>query len=117
MSLDLGADNPFWVLELAPAASHMEVERAGKRILALLAVQHPAASTFACALPHDVNEQTHRRPRDEQLVRTAVAALRDPATRTHAAAWLGFAPFPPLPPPADGKPALRALQPSSWRAP
>ena len=71
--------NPFFVLELPGDCSAMEIERAGQKLLAMLRVGMTGAKTYATPLGV--------RPRDEDAVRTAVAALRDPAARAVAELW------------------------------
>ncbi|HEX7664578.1 MAG TPA: hypothetical protein VF407_08710 [Polyangiaceae bacterium] len=69
--------NPFFVLELPPAATPGEIERAGRKLLALLDVGSAAASTYECAFGSF--------PRDATLIREAMATLRDPKTRAKEA--------------------------------
>jgi len=72
-------DNPFFVLGLAPSATRLEVERAGQKLLAQLAIQVASAKTYATpAGPRD---------RDEEKVRLALAALRDPEQRVRHELW------------------------------
>jgi hypothetical protein len=71
--------NPFFVLELGPEASRVEVERQGARILALLAAEVAGAGT--CATP--LGPLT----RDADAVREALAELRDPARRLAHEWW------------------------------
>jgi hypothetical protein len=78
MTLDELENNPFLVLGVTPAASRLEVERAGQKLLAQLVIG--AASSLTYASP------SGPRPRDEALVRQALAALRDPQQRI----WLEF---------------------------
>jgi hypothetical protein len=72
--------NPFWVLGLDAKATRMEVERAGQKLLAQLGIG--AASAQSYPTPWGA------RPRDEALVRTALAALRDPMTRALSELWI-----------------------------
>lgn len=93
-------DNPFWVLGLEPTATRLEIERAGQKLLGLLAIGSSAAAR-------------HRTPwgdapRDESLVRGALAQLRDPVKRVRAELW--YTPPAPGPgsdgaPPTEGPPA------------
>jgi hypothetical protein len=73
-------DNPFLVLGILPNATRIEVERAGQKLLAQLAVQVASAKTYAT--PHGP------RARDEDRVRAALAALRDPGLRVMHELWL-----------------------------
>lgn|SRR5262249_22953751 len=66
-------DNPFLVLELDPGAGRAELEREGARILALLAAGVASASTYPT--PFGPRERT------ADLVRSALAELRDPRRR------------------------------------
>ena len=93
MTRDELEKNPFQVLGITPTASRMEVERAGQKLLAQLAIG--AASAQAYATPFGPQ------PRDESLVRQALASLRDPQQRIVAEFWAevpsGAAPAEPLP--------------------
>lgn len=96
--------NPFYVLELRPGAGDAEIERAGQRLCAMLAVGLEAAATY----PTPVGP----RVRDLQLVRTALHELRDPRLRgVHAVfASLPAREVPPARAPTEGWPeVLRAL--------
>ncbi len=66
-------DNPFHVLEVPVGATPIEVERAGAKLLAMLAIGRAAAKTY----PSPVG----RLPRDADLVRRSLDRLRDPARR------------------------------------
>lgn len=72
-------ENPFFVLGVAPDASRIEVERAGQRLLAELAINRAAALHYDTPLG--------RAPRTSELVRQALAELRDPARRLLHEAW------------------------------
>jgi hypothetical protein len=71
--------NPFVVLALPPSASAGEVERQGDKLLAMLA----AGLTEAASYPTPVGP----RARTPELVRSALAELRDPARRLRAEWW------------------------------
>jgi hypothetical protein len=71
--------NPFFVLEVAPDAGRAEVERAGARILGLLAAGLAGADQYRSPLG--------TRARDAEMVRTALAELRDPARRLAHEWW------------------------------
>lgn len=102
-------DNPFLVLGLTPAASRAEVEREGQELLGMLELGVRAAATYATALG--------RRTRSADLVRQAMADLRDPDRRV--VAETAFAPPlhdgpPHAPPPwADARACLGWRKPSS----
>jgi hypothetical protein len=66
-------DNPFFVLELSPQASRVEVERTGQKLIGLLTVGGAGASRYATPFGEGA--------RDVDRVRQAVAALRDPFER------------------------------------
>ena len=65
--------NPFLVLELAPEAKRGEMERQGARLLAMLAAGLAEAGTYSTPLGP--------RERTAEMVREALAELRDPARR------------------------------------
>lgn len=75
--------NPFFVLEVPLEASPAEIERAGQKLLALLAVGSDVARFY----------QTPFGPaaRDAYHVRQALAALRDPQTRILHELWADVA--------------------------
>ncbi len=73
------AQNPFFVLALAPDASAADVERAGQRLLAELAAGLDGARRYVTPFgPRD---------RTPELVRLATAELRDPARRLPHEWW------------------------------
>jgi hypothetical protein len=76
-------NNPFFVLEVAPDASPADVERAGQRLIALLTVGSTAAAQYSTPLGPAT--------RDADLVRQALAALRDPARRVVEELWADVA--------------------------
>jgi hypothetical protein len=73
------AENPFFVLAAAPEASAAEIERAGQRLLAELAAGFDGARRYAT--PFGARERT------PELVRAAIAELRDPARRLGHEWW------------------------------
>ena len=77
--LDPIVDNPFWVLELTPEATPIEVERQGNRILGMLELDVSSARSH----PSPRGPQ----PRDADKVRSALAVLRDPQQRVVFEAW------------------------------
>jgi len=88
------AQNPFFVLELGPEATVMEVERKTQRLLAELELERASAARY----PSPFGEF----PRDAEAVRQASRALRDPLQRAEYARWV-----PPReywPPPAAAGP-------------
>jgi hypothetical protein len=76
--------NPFLVLELAADAGREQLERQGAKLLAMLAAGLPEAASYPTPLgPH---------PRTDEMIRTALAELRDPDRRLIHEWWLrGFA--------------------------
>jgi hypothetical protein len=71
--------NPFFVLGLTPDAPAGEVERAGQRLLAELAAGLAGARRYPT--PFGARERT------AELVRAAIAELRDPARRLGHEWW------------------------------
>jgi hypothetical protein len=78
------AENPFFVLGLAPDVSRIEIEREAQKLLGMLELGFAAAATYATPLGP--------RPRTPELVRAAVAALRDPYQRLLAELWARHSP-------------------------
>jgi hypothetical protein len=76
--------NPFFVLEVPTDATPTEVERAGQRLLALLALGSAGAGTYETPLGPAT--------RDADRVRQALAALRDPQQRVLHELWANVAP-------------------------
>ena len=72
-------ENPFFVLGLTAQASRSEIERAGQRLLAELAIGRSAALHYWTPLG--------RSARTPELVRQALAELRDPARRLSHELW------------------------------
>jgi hypothetical protein len=79
MTRETLGENPFLVLGVGATASRMEIERAGQKLLALLAIDSESAKTYATPFGN--------RARDEAKVRTALAALRDPEERVLHELW------------------------------
>ena len=113
--MDPLADNPFFVLELAPTATAMEIERQGKKLLAKLELGLSAAASHPSPLGP--------RARSADDVRRAMQALSDPRRRLAAEA---FATTPCLVDAADhapaaaghgGRPVLRDVGPMLWWRP
>ena len=104
-------ENPFLVLGLAPSASRIEIEREAQKLLGMLELGFAAARTYATPLgPHE---------RTPELVRAAVATLRDPAKRLAAELWARTSHVPSDPAPAADPPEgwPDALVKLGWRAP
>jgi hypothetical protein len=71
--------NPFFVLALAPDTPAAEIERAGQRLLSELAAGIAGAGGYATPFG--------ARARTPELVRLAIAELRDPARRLAHEWW------------------------------
>ena len=78
------ADNPFFVLGLSAEASRIEVEREAQKLLGMLELGFAEAATYATPLGPQL--------RTAEMVRAAVAALRDPYQRLVAELWARHAP-------------------------
>ena len=106
--------NPLLILGLGAGSSNIEVERAGQKLLGLLSIGAESAQFYATPWGPQ--------PRDEHLIRVAVAALKDPSARLRAELWLVEPGTPDAPEvmgdAADGKTlgelAFRAV---GWRLP
>lgn len=87
-------DNPFFVLGVAPDASRIALEREAQKLLGMLELGFADAQVYETPLGPQ--------PRTPELVRAAVAALRDPYRRLVAELWARHAPATTPPPRADG---------------
>jgi hypothetical protein len=104
------ADNPFFVLGVPAEASRIEVEREAQKLLGMLELGFAEARTYATPLGP--------RERTAEMVRAAVAALRDPYRRLVAELWARHAPPPQTAPaaPAPGAPKRGGLRRAlGWR--
>lgn len=86
-------ENPFYVLEVRPEASAMEVERAGQKLLAMLGVGLAGATDYSTPLGDF--------QRDDALVRWALDQLRDPVKRARHAGWAQLPPRAAIPVPPE----------------
>ncbi len=77
-------DNPFFVLGLPADTSRIEIEREAQKLLGMLELGFVEAKTYQTPVGS--------RPRTPELVRAAVAALRDPYRRLIAELWARHAP-------------------------
>ena len=93
------AENPFFVLGVTAEASRIEVEREAQKLLGMLELGFAEARTYATPLGP--------RERTAEMVRAAVAALRDPYRRLVAELWARHAP-----PAAPASPAREAPEPA-----
>jgi hypothetical protein len=78
--------NPFHVLGLPPSATRAEVEREGQKLLGMLEIGLRQAATYDSPLGP--------RLRDAELVRAALAELRDPSRRLLHELWASLPPAP-----------------------
>ena len=95
--MDHIADNPFFVLELPPTATPMEIERQGRMILARLELGLASAQTHPSPLGP--------RPRSADDVRRAMQSLADPRRRLAAEPFAVAATMGPPPPSAAAQTA------------
>jgi hypothetical protein len=94
-------ENPFFVLGVSADASRIEIEREAQKLLGMLELGFSEVHTYATP--------AGPQPRTSELVRAAVAALRDPYKRLVAELWARHAP----PPVADVEPESPAEPPST----
>lgn len=100
------ANNPFFVLELSPAATRPEVERAAAKLLSMIEIGMKAAAIYPTP--------AGPRARTPELVRTAVAELRDPERRAlHEAWWIDPGPV-SVETPSDERPGPRVEVSLPW---
>ena len=93
-------DNPFFILGVEADASRIEIEREAQKLLGMLELDFADARTYATPLGPQL--------RTAELVRAAVAALRDPYRRLVAELWARHAPAArPAPPAAPIAPAAQ----------
>lgn len=83
-------ENPFFVLGLPADASRIEIEREAQKLLGMLELGFAEVASYATPLGPQ--------PRTAELVRAAVAALRDPYRRLVAELWARHAPATPIAP-------------------
>ena len=104
------ATNPFFVLGVAPDASRIEIEREAQKLLGMLELGFAEARSYATPLGP--------RERTADMVRAAVAALRDPYQRLLAELWARHAPASaaaPAPPAEPVKPRPGLRRALGWR--
>jgi hypothetical protein len=88
-------DNPFFVLGVTTEASRIEIERESQKLLGMLELGFAEVASYQTPLGPQ--------PRTPELVRAAVAALRDPYRRLVAELWARHAP------PAAAEPPVREV--------
>ena len=102
------AENPFFVLGIAPDASRIEIEREAQKLLGMLELGFEAARTYSTPLGP--------RPRTPEAVRAAVAQLRDPYQRLLAEVWARHAPASlDAPAPEEPAPSFDLRRALGWR--
>ena len=99
-------ENPFLVLGVAPDTDRMAIEREAQKLLGMLELGLAAAATYGTPLGP--------RPRTPELVRAAVAALRDPDRRLVAEVWARGLASAPAAAPAAGPATTTAAEPAPW---
>lgn len=78
------ASNPFYVLELRPDCSRADVERQGQKLIGMLELELLGALRYRSPLGEH--------SRSSQLVRAAMAELRDPNRRLLHELWASLEP-------------------------
>lgn len=86
-------ENPFLVLGAAPTTPRAELEREAAKLLGMLELGLASAAVYQTPLGP--------RPRTPELVRAAIATLRDPAKRLAAELWSRVAVQGTAPPAAE----------------
>lgn len=77
--------NPFFVLEVKIDAARIDIERAGQRLLARFEISPESVANYQTPLGKAV--------RDADMVRQALAALRDPVQRVTHELWADIGPI------------------------
>jgi len=73
----MNPENPYFILEIDAAATPGEIERAGRKLLALLEVGSENVAQYTCSFG-----TFHR---DATMIREAMSELRDPKKRARQA--------------------------------
>ena len=94
------AENPFYVLGVAPDATRAEIEAEGQKLLGMLELGLAGARSYRSPLGES--------PRTAEDVRRALAELRDPARRLEHELWARL-PARAEAPEAPPAPAVRKL--------
>lgn len=87
--LDRIRQNPFYVLDLRPSASMAEIERQGQKLLGMVELGISSAKRYSTPAGEE--------SRDADLIRRAVAELRDPQRRLAHELWAALPPKPVKP--------------------
>ncbi len=95
------ADNPFYVLGLAPECSYLEIEREGRKLLGMLELGLSAARSYETPLGP--------RQRTAEKVREAMAELRQPERRLAHEMWARLEPRD-----TERKPPTEPDTPAAW---
>ena len=98
-------DNPFYVLGLRPTATRAEIEREGQKLLGMLELGLKSAARYATPLGSV--------ERTSDLVRRAMAELRDPQRRLEHELWARLEPTAEAPPATENA-APRARAEDPW---
>lgn len=101
-------DNPFYVLGLRPAATRVEIERQGAKLIGMLELKLKSAMTYPT--PLGPGERT------EDKVRQAMAELRDPERRLGHELWARLEPAFTAPLDAEPDSAAGATEPADRMA-
>jgi hypothetical protein len=78
------AENPFYVLGLSPEATRIEIEREGQKLLGMIELGMSAALAYPTPLGS--------KERTSDMVRRAMAELRDPEKRLVHEQWARLEP-------------------------
>ena len=106
MSRERFLENPFYVLGVRPDCSRAEMEREGQKLLGMLEIGLPAAKKYKTPLG-----EAERTP---EMVRQAMAELRDPQRRLLHELWAQL-PAEPLSTSSDGGSASPGVPgPGPW---
>ena len=92
--------NPFYILELRPDCSAMDVKRQGQKLLGMMQLGLSSAKRY----PTPFGKQE----RSETDIRNAIAALRDPDKRLLFEIWASLSPKTDIPSVPEEEPVERA---------
>jgi len=106
MSRERFVENPFYVLGVRPDCTRAELEREGQKLLGMLEIGLPSAKKYPTPLG-----EAERSP---ELVRQAMAELRDPHKRLLHELWAQLPAEPLSMEPSTSDPADDAGGPGPW---